>query len=168
MTKTFHALRLVASTLCAFAIGGQAAGQIVGSLKIEHAWVRPMPRGAPTAAGYVTITNKGRTPDRLTGATTKAAASIEIHQTSMMGSVMRMRPVPGGVDLPAGQTVSLDPGGYHLMFIGPSHTFRAGEHIIVDLRFTHAPAARTDFIVQEPSSRTGAMPGMTMHSGGQM
>ncbi|MFX5085066.1 copper chaperone PCu(A)C, partial [Acinetobacter baumannii] len=68
----------------------------------------------------MTLRNRGAVPDRLVGAETPAARSVEIHEQRMEDGVMRMRPLPGGVPLPPGETVTLGPGGTHLMLVGPT------------------------------------------------
>ncbi len=73
----------------------------LGALKIAVASSRPTPPGAPTAAGYLTITNIGRTPDQLVGGDSPLASKVEIHRMSMTGGIMRMRAVPGGLPIPA-------------------------------------------------------------------
>jgi copper(I)-binding protein len=120
----------------------------LGALKIGNPWSLPVPAGAPTAAGYLTVTNTGKTPDRLIGADGPEVDHVEIHEMTMDGAVMRMRPVSGGVVLPPGRTVTLAPGGYHLMLIGPKRGFKVGEHIAGTLRFEHAGTVKVEFEVQ--------------------
>jgi len=120
----------------------------VGALQISHPWVLPAPAGAPTAAGYLTLTNRGKTAERLLGANVAEAAKVEIHQMTMDGAIMRMRPIPGGVVIPPGQTVTLAPGGYHLMLIGPKRALKVGDHVQGALRFEHAGVVKVDFYVQ--------------------
>ena len=142
-------LAAIASTLLvSLAAAAAAHGQTLGGLRIDHPWIRATAAGAPTAAGYLTVTNTGGTPDRLLGGSTPAARGIEIHVTSMAGGIMRMRPVVGGLPAPAGRTVTLAPGGYHLMIVGPKQAFRVGERIPVTLRFEHAGAVKVDFHVE--------------------
>ena len=139
-------------------LAAAAHGYPLGALTIGHPWSRPTSPGAPTAAGYLTITNTGTTPDRLLGGSTPAATRIEIHVTSMTGGIMRMRPVVGGLLAPAGQTVTLAPGGYHLMIVGPKHAFRIGDHIPATLRFEHAGEVKVEFYV-EAAAPAQSMPG---------
>ena len=77
---------------------------------------------------------------------------------------MRMRPVAGGLVIPPGQTVKLEPGGYHLMIIGPKQAFKVGDHIPATLRFEHAGSLKVEFYVEAASAASGQlMPGMVMH-----
>jgi copper(I)-binding protein len=135
----------------------------VGALHIGHPWTRPTPNGAPTAVGYLTVTNRGAEPDRLIGGSSTAAASLEPHTMSMSGGMMRMRPVPGGYEIAPGATLTLSPGGDHLMFVGPKRPFRLGERIPATLKFEHAGKVKVEFVVQAqaPAGRS-AMGPMTM------
>ena len=137
-------------------------------LAVTQAWSRPTPAGAPTAVGYLTITNHGHIPDRLIGASSSAARSVEIHQMSMTGGVMRMRPVAGGLAIGAGQTIALSPGGYHLMLIGPKRPFKAGEHVPVTLEFARAGKVMATLDVGSgPTAERGSMGSMAGMSRGK-
>jgi hypothetical protein len=89
----------------------------VGSLHIEHPWSRTVPKGANVAVGYLEIKNTGTIPDRLIGGSSEIAGRFEIHEMTMDGGVMKMRPLEGGIEIPPGQSVKLAPGGNHLMFL---------------------------------------------------
>lgn len=156
----------VALGLLLVPIAANARGYSVGSLKITAPWSRPNPPGAPTAIGYLTITNTGRSSDRLLGGTSPVVSKVEVHQMSMDGGVMKMRPVEGGLVIPPGQTVKLEPGSYHLMLIGPQRAFAVGERIPVRLRFEHAGEVAVEFDVRSspaPAMSHQDMPGMVMH-----
>lgn len=161
-------LPAVLAAACLALTGASASAQAHGALSITQAWSRPTPPGAPTAVGYLTITNHGRRTDRLTGATSPAAQKVEIHQMSMAGGVMRMRPVAGGLAIAPGQTVALAPGGYHLMLVGPRRQFKAGERIPVTLDFEHA--GRIDVALDVGAGPRGPMGSMgsmsAMNAGG--
>ncbi|MFV4733699.1 copper chaperone PCu(A)C, partial [Mycobacterium tuberculosis] len=101
-------------------------------------WTRKPPPGAPAAAGYATIVNGGPGDDRLLGGTSPIATRVEVHRMSMAGGIMVMRPEPGGLAIPAGSSVSLAPGGLHLMLIGPKTYPPVGETVPVILEFEHA------------------------------
>jgi periplasmic copper chaperone A len=120
----------------------------VGPLHIGHPWTRPTPDGAPTAAGYLTVTNHGRAPDRLLGGASPLARSVEPHTSSMSGGVMRMRMLSDGYEIPPGATLTLAPMGNHLMFVGLERPFKVGERVPATLRFAHAGAVNVEFVVQ--------------------
>ena len=137
-----------------FVLGGPvfAHDYSVGALKIDHPWTRPNPPGAPTAVGYLTITNTGASPDKLIGGSSPEADHFEVHQMSMSAGVMRMSPVTGGLVIAPGATVALQPGGYHIMIIGPKHAFKAGEHIPATLKFERAGEVKVAFYVEAPQA----------------
>jgi copper(I)-binding protein len=139
-----------------------AHGYTLGALRIDHPWSRPTPPGAPTPAGYLTVTNTGATPDRFLDGSTPDAAKIEIHSMSMAGGIMRMRPVADGLALPPRQTIKLEPGSFHLMIIGPKHALKIGEHIPATLRFQHAGEVKVEFYVQAGQPETGSNAPMKM------
>jgi hypothetical protein len=145
----FASAAALAVAISAVPLAAGAHGYKAGDLKIDQPWSRPTPPGAPTAAGYMTLTNTGRTPDTLVSASSPLAASLELHQSSMAGGVMRMRAVAGGLAIAPGQTVKLAPGGYHFMFIGPKKPFAMGDHVPATLRFRRAGEVKVEFHVQE-------------------
>lgn len=134
-----------------------------GGLKIGHPWARPAPAGAPAAGGYLTIANGGDRPDRLVSASTPDAARVEFHEMIMKGDVMLMRPLAGGLVIPAGQTVELKPGGRHVMFIGPRTPFTLGRHVPVTLRFERAGEVKVEFYVEAAPMEGADHRGMDMH-----
>ena len=119
---------------------GCATGQrfTQGDLTVTGAYMRATLKGAQSAGGYLTIANTGTTADILTGASSAAAGDIAIHQMKMNGQVMEMSPVEGGLEVPAGGSVSLDPMGYHLMLTGMTQPFIQGQCVQMVLHFAHA------------------------------
>lgn len=118
-----------------------------GDLTIEKPWARATPKGADVGAGYLEIRNAGATPDRLTGGSADFAG-VEIHEMKMEGSVMKMRQVPGGLEIPAHGSVKLAPNGYHIMFTGLKHPLTKGESVTATLTFEHAGSVVVSFPVQ--------------------
>jgi len=145
-----------ALTLAAIAFAPGAAAQgaqaTLGDIRIEAGWTRATPPNAPSAVGYLAIANTGAAPDRLVAASSPRAERVEIHEMTMDGDTMRMRPVGPGLDIPAGGTVTLAPGGLHLMLIGVGGGFREGETVPVTLAFEKAGAVTLDL----PVARLGA------------
>jgi hypothetical protein len=162
MTRHFGAA-LLALALCAASLAAGAHTYRAGAISVANPWIRPNPPGAPTAAGYAAITNTGQAADRLVAAASPDASSVEVHQMTMAGGVMQMRPVRGGLPIGPRQTVTFAPGGYHLMLIGPRRAFRVGEVVPVTLTFQRAGAVRVGFVVQTGPAGAGGMPGMDMH-----
>jgi periplasmic copper chaperone A len=108
------------------------------ALSVKQAWSRATPKGAQVAGGYLTIENHGATADTLISAATPAAAKIEIHEMTTLDGIMMMRAIEGGLTIPPGESVTLAPGGSHLMFIGLAAPFSEGQHIDAALMFEKA------------------------------
>jgi len=119
----------------------------IGSIEIVQPWSRATPSTAPSAGGFLTLTNKGNAPDRLIAIETPAAKQAEIHEMKMDGAVMRMRELENGVVLPPGQTIELKPGGYHVMFIGLKAPFVKDQNVSATLVFEKAGRIDIEFQV---------------------
>ena len=117
-------------------------------LDIRNGRSRVTPNGAPVAGGYVTIRNFSDKPDRLVAATLPLAARADIHEMTMADGIMRMRALDKGLEIPAGGTVELKQGSYHLMFIKPSRAFVEGEWIDGTLTFERAGTVPVRFKVE--------------------
>ena len=145
---------LVLSVLASVIASPAAAHEVlVGAITVEHPWTRAIAKGAPTAVGYMNFRNAGATAARLVGATTPAARTVEIHETTATDGIMRMRPVPQGVAIPAGGMVELAPNGTHLMLIGPSDGFTKGQRVALTLRFEVAGDVVVEMVVEGPGAR---------------
>ena len=118
------------------------------ALEVQDAWAAPTPGGVDVSAGYLTIVNDSGADDRLMSAASPRAERVEVHDMSFEGSTMRMRPVEGGLAVPTGTMVALEPGGQHLMFYGVSAPFREGERIPVTLTFAQAGEVSVEMPVQ--------------------
>ena len=138
----------------------------VGSLKIDHPWARATPKGASVGGGYMKITNTGTAPDRLVGGTTDISRRFEVHEMKMEDGVMKMRPVVSGIEIKPGQTVTFDPSGYHVMFVGLNEQLMQGGHFKATLQFANAGKVDVDFTIEGIGAQTGggdhdhSMPGM--------
>jgi copper(I)-binding protein len=132
-----------------------------GDVQVSNVWARATPGGAQTAAVYATI--QSASGDRLTGASTPAAQKAELHTMTMDGNVMKMRQVDG-IDLPAGQAVTLKPGGYHIMLTGLTQPLKEGQSFPLTLAFEKSGTRELTVTVQKVGSMgTGnGMPGMDM------
>lgn len=139
------ALILVAAPSLAFAHHGVIhtgcpTGQTftAGDITVSGAFVRATPKGAQSAGGYLTISNAGSAAVTFTGASSEAASAVDIHSMAMNGDVMEMKPVEGGLAVPAGGSVTLDPMGYHLMLTGMEQPFVEGQCVEMILHFATA------------------------------
>ena len=124
----------------------------VGDLEIEHPWSRATPAGAKVAGGYFIITNTGSTPDRLLSISSDISGKAEVHQMAVKDGVMTMRPVSGGLEIPAGGKVALAPGGYHVMFIDLKQPPKQGKMFSATLTFEKAGTVTVEFAVQAMDS----------------
>jgi copper(I)-binding protein len=132
---------------CVAAVPAAAQDYQLGALRIGHPWARPTLPGQGNGGGYLTVDNRGGTPDRLLGGSTPAAAAVEVHEMRMEGDVMRMREIKA-LDLPAGKLVTLAPGGFHLMLTGLTAPLKVGDRVPVKLRFERAGAIDVVFHVE--------------------
>jgi periplasmic copper chaperone A len=150
------------------AAGAAAAQEFkAGSLEIDQPWSRATPKGAKVAAGYLTIKNTGTDPDRLVSVTSPAAGKSEIHEMSMEKGVMKMRPVPGGVEIKPGETVELKPGSsFHIMMTGLKSPIERGKPFKASLTFEKAGPVEVEFtVVAAGASAPAAAPAGTMPAG---
>jgi periplasmic copper chaperone A len=129
-------LALPVLTLPVLTLAPAARAQMAGDLHIASPWTRAAGQNG-TGAGFLTITNHGSAADRLVGASSPAARVTEIHTHMREGDILRMRPVEA-VEIPAGQAVTLQPGGFHLMLIGLKAPLIQGQTVPVTLRFERA------------------------------
>ena len=136
-----------------------------GDLVISQAWSRATPRGAKTGGGYLTIENQGSAPDRLIGGSADVAGNVQVHEMSMEGGVMKMRPVEQGLTIEPGKTVKLAPGGYHLMMMDLKAPLKQGERVPVTLEFERAGKVTVSLDVEGVGAQG---PGSGSATGGKM
>ena len=122
---------------------------VVGDLEISSAWARAMLPNQPAGGGYLIIANRGSEADRLVGGSSPVATKVEIHSMEVVNDVMTMRPVDGGLEIPAGGTVELKPGGLHVMFMGVATPFKDGDAVPVTLEFEKAGSVEITFPVRK-------------------
>jgi copper(I)-binding protein len=139
---------LLAAALVLFGNAASAHEYKAGSIEIKHPWARATPKGATVAGGYMKLINTGTTADRLIGGTNANSEKFEIHQMSMDNGVMKMRPLPSGVEIKPGQTVEFSPGSYHLMFVGLEAPFEKGKRVKGTLQFEKAGTVDIEYVVE--------------------
>ncbi|MBC9248687.1 copper resistance protein CopZ [Pseudomonas alcaligenes] len=147
---------LVGAALLLLAAVGQAHEYQVGALHIEHPWARAMPPGVPNGAAYLVVHNGGATADRLLGADTSVAATAEIHEHMHQDGLMKMRKVEGGVAIPAGGELALQPMGYHLMLFGLKQPLEDGKRFPLTLHFEQAGDVQVEVAVQKDAPAAAA------------
>ncbi len=139
--------------LALLAVGFAGCGQAgqpahFDGVTVTAPWAREIPPNAPVAGGFLSIHNGGATDDRLLAVRSEAAERVEIHEVRHEDGMARMRELADGLALPAGATVELKPGGYHLMFIAPGEDFTAGRRIPATLVFAVAGEMAVEFEVR--------------------
>jgi copper(I)-binding protein len=117
---------------------------------VQQAWARASAGAATTGAAYLTLMG-GDQPDALVGASTSAAATAQVHETTNDNGVMKMRPV-GTIPIPPHQMVTLSPGGYHVMMMGLKQKLVAGESFPLTLTFSHTAPITVEVKVQAVGS----------------
>ncbi|MFZ5918764.1 MAG: copper chaperone PCu(A)C [Chloroflexota bacterium] len=107
------------------------------NIEIEGAWARPSPKMAGAGAAYMILKNSGSEADKLVSASTTASKVVELHESFMdENNVMKMRPVEGGaIEVPAGGSVELKPGGLHIMLIDLIEPLQSGQTVPLTLEF---------------------------------
>jgi periplasmic copper chaperone A len=176
-SKSFYGASAVAALAALLAVSpaAEAADYNVGSIHISQPWSRATPKGASSGAGYMTITNNGSAPDRVSCVSSDASAECQIHTMTMDNGVMKMRPVEGGLEILPGQTITLKPGGFHMMLLNLKHPLEAGGTMKATLKFEHAGRLDVDYPVAAigaPAPGAADAGGSMMmggdHSGGMM
>lgn len=144
-SRSWHSGGAAAAAFVLLAVGvlagcspGASAAPSAVAPTVSDAWVRPPIGTDRPAAGYLVITNGGSAADALTGAASPVASSVELHETSTDSSGMTgMQPIDR-LEIPAGGTVRLEPGGYHLMLMGVSGEIKVGGTVELRLEFEKA------------------------------
>lgn len=103
-------------------------------LRVEDAWVREAPPTAAVLGAFMHLHNSGDDEVLITGASSPACETVEIHQTVIEGGVARMLP-QNSLRLAPGEHIDLAPGGYHLMLINPHQSPRAGDTLEITLEY---------------------------------
>ena len=124
-----------------------APGAFAQSVKVENAWARATVPGQKTGSVYLDLTSAADTA--LVAAGSPVAARAELHSMSMDGGVMRMRALPR-VELPAGKTVKLAPGGMHVMLVDLKQPLKAGDKIPVTLSLQASGTSLTTLKLDVP------------------
>lgn len=119
----------------------------VGDITIMEVRARETVLGASVGGGYMVITNNGSVDDRLVSGTTSVSPMLEIHEMSMENDVMKMRQLNDGLMIKAGETVTLEPGGFHVMFMGLEAPLAKDTSFTATLNFENAGSVDIDFNV---------------------
>ncbi|RZI97492.1 MAG: copper chaperone PCu(A)C [Variovorax sp.] len=135
----------------------------VAAVDVKDAWIRPTVPGQSGTGAFMKLSAPSGA--RLVGASTPAAGVAEVHEMKMDGDTMKMRPVRGGLELPARQTVELKPSGYHVMLMDLKQPMPKGATVPLTLRFEDAKGARSTREVSVPvGAPEGAAAAMQGHA----
>lgn len=146
-------MKLKAFTLIAALACASVHAQTV---QIKDAWARSSVPGQKASGAFMKISAKDGA--RLVGASSPVAGVVQVHEMTMEGNVMKMRAVAGGLDIPAGQTVELKPGGYHVMLMDLKAPLVKDSSVALTLVFKDAKGveSKVDLKVPVASSAPGA------------
>ena len=142
-------MQFVGVTAVLLSLSGHLYAQ---NVDVKDAWVRTSVQGQKATGAFMKITAKeGGT---LVGVATPVAGVAEVHEMKMDGDVMRMRALPNGLALPAGKTVALTPGGYHVMLMDLKATLPKDSTIPLTLTFKNAKGEQSQVELKVPVATT--------------
>ncbi|MCR6629069.1 MAG: copper chaperone PCu(A)C [Magnetospirillum sp.] len=150
---------VLALALAAAALPAAAGDAKLGALEIKDAWARATPPKAPAGGAFLTVTNTGAAADTLLSVSAPVAKTVELHTHIVQGDVMRMVPVKA-IEVPAGGSVALAPGGYHVMLIGLEQPLKEGASFPLELTFAQAGKVTVTVEVQALGAMGPAHGGM--------
>lgn len=130
-----------------------------GDLQIIHPHIPQPAATAKAAGGFMGIVNNGTEADRLIGVESEIAAKSEVHESRVDANGVGTMVHVEAIDLPAGETVNLEHGGYHIMFMGLNGTLTEGEMHKAALIFEKAGRVEIEFQIDPPMGQ-GNMEGM--------
>ena len=138
------------ATTILLALTAAAAGHEfkVADVEITHPYLAATLPGAKTAAAYMILTNTGSEPDRLLSIETDAAVRVEFHQSVLTDGISRMRPIAGGLEIPAGGEYRLGADGSHAMLVGLTAPVGLGQLVEATLVFERAGPLEITFEVE--------------------
>lgn len=125
----------------------QAAGQLV----VEDAWIRTAPPAAAMRAGYAILRNTGDAPLVVRGAMSEAFGDVSIHATTIENGMARMREL-ARIPLAAGESVTLEPGGKHLMLMRPVRELDLGAKAVIRFEIEGGSSAEAEFVVRDTAA----------------
>lgn len=130
-------------------------------IHVVGAWARPSIPGASTSAAYALLVNLTDADETLVSAHTEIAQATELHEMRMgENDVMQMRPVKGGIRIPAGGAALLQPGGLHVMLIGLTAEVPTDSTLDLTLTFANSGEMRLTVPVHPPDEGGSSMGGM--------
>jgi len=144
----------VATALTFVSLSAIAQDYKAGDLELSTAWTRATPPKAKAGGGFIEIVNAGSEADRLISASSDVSKKVELHEMAVTDGVMKMREMENGIEIPAGETVALKPGGLHIMFMGITQSFEEGTKVPVVLTFEKAGEIAVELDVAKMGAKT--------------
>jgi hypothetical protein len=133
-----------------------------GDLEIKHPHIPQPAASAKAAGGFMTIINNGTEPDRLIGIETGISLKSEVHESKVDANGVGTMTHIDALEIPAGATVTLEHGGYHIMFMGLTDPLTEGELHKASLIFEKAGYVEIEFSIDPATGQGGGMDHSTM------
>ncbi len=124
-----------------------------GDLEIKHPHIPQPAASAKAAGGFMTIVNSGAKPDRLLGVESALAMKSEVHESKVDANGIGTMTHIDALEIPAGGTVTLEHGGYHVMFMGLTGPLTEGELHKATLIFESAGRVQVEFSIDAPTGQ---------------
>jgi copper(I)-binding protein len=154
-----------AALVCLATTAVEAADYTLGSLKISTPWSRATPAAAKVAGGFMVIENSGKESDFLVGGSLVRSGRVEIHEMAVVNDIMKMRELPEGLEIKPGATITLKPGGYHVMFMELKEPLAEGDKVEGTLIFKKAGTVKVSYEVRPRGAKGGGHGGHGGHGG---
>ncbi|MGB8812712.1 MAG: copper uptake system-associated protein [Paracoccaceae bacterium] len=146
-----HALTLIAALL--LSTPTYAHEVKVGDIEIIHAHINAPANGAKSAAGYMAIANSGTEIERLLGVEVGFADMAMLHTTTFSADGVATMAHVETLDIPAGETVVLEPGGMHIMLMGLTQPLTVGDMLPATLILERTGRVEIEFMI-DPADGT--------------
>jgi hypothetical protein len=148
-------MKLSQLTLAALMAAAVSTSAVAQSVEVKDPWVRAAVPGQTGTGAFMKIT--ARNGARLVSASSPVAGVTEVHEMKMEGNVMKMRALEGGLELPAGKTVELKPGGYHVMLMDLQGPLARDSTVPLTLVFKDAKGVESRIELKVPVSTAPVM-----------
>jgi periplasmic copper chaperone A len=136
----------LAITLGSLLMSATMAQAVANNVSVAHGWLRFIVADRP-AAGYFDLINSTDAAIKLIGASSPDCGQVMLHQSRNVNGVETMAPVQS-LEVPAHESVSLGPGGYHLMCMSPNAKLSRGSSVPITLKFANGRAITVNFAVR--------------------
>jgi len=147
-TGTLAAGLIVLALTTAYPSPGQTEDKATRGIAISNPRSRETPPAARVGVGYLTLTNNGTETDRLIGVSSPVSDRVELHQTTVEGTITRMLPISLPLEIAPGRSIVLEPGGMHLMLVQLNVPIRPEVSVPVELQFERAGSRAVQMTVE--------------------